>query len=280
MAAERVDAAAAAAAEAAAKAADATDALGRPIGGSAGGPEVQQAPGETEEEGVDFHKPKVATWGVFPRPRNISEAYGGGRNLRPGQDLETAEQAAQRKQRVSEALASYRKQMGLEIDPEIEAQAQKLFEDGEALFKAGRISAALDKFSTAADLVPLRSRIGGQVNLQKAICLDSLGRNDDAYAIYTKLEGHNAPGVAKATKRMLFGFKAAKNLKVETMSYSGGGTQAWKQYFDRIGAGTWAAYKASGEESEEDAAAARQAGLVAAAVVLLPFAFVGILIAK
>jgi hypothetical protein len=31
------------------------------------------------------YRPKVATWGVFPRPQNISEAFGGGRNIRPGQ---------------------------------------------------------------------------------------------------------------------------------------------------------------------------------------------------
>ena len=32
-----------------------------------------------------LYQPKVSTWGAFPRPNNISEAYGGGRNLVPGQ---------------------------------------------------------------------------------------------------------------------------------------------------------------------------------------------------
>lgn len=31
----------------------------------------------------DMHRPKVATWGLFPRPRNISETYGGGCPWRP-----------------------------------------------------------------------------------------------------------------------------------------------------------------------------------------------------
>ena len=31
------------------------------------------------------YKPKVATWGVFPRPSNISREYGGGRTIRPGE---------------------------------------------------------------------------------------------------------------------------------------------------------------------------------------------------
>lgn len=39
---------------------------------------------------------QVTTWGVFPRPQNISQAYGGGRNIKPGQELETPEQRAKR----------------------------------------------------------------------------------------------------------------------------------------------------------------------------------------
>lgn len=31
------------------------------------------------------YRPKVATWGVFPRPSNISREYGGGRTLKPGE---------------------------------------------------------------------------------------------------------------------------------------------------------------------------------------------------
>lgn len=246
-------------------------------------------PGTAENDGKDgevadpedkLHKPKVATWGVYPRPRNISEAYGGGRNLKPGQELESEVDEMARKQRVSDALAKYRKKMGLEIDPAVEAEALALFKEGQALFKGGHISAALDKFTASAKLVPLRSKIGGQVFLQKAICLDSVGRNEEAYDIYTRLKGHNAPGVSKASRRMLFGFKAAKNLKVETMRYDGGGTQAWKQYFDRIGSGAWVAYTASEQESEEDKQAARNAALIAALVVLTPLVFVGALIVR
>ena len=43
-----------------------------------------------------MYTPKVATWGIFPRPKNISKAYGGGRNIRPGQALETDDQKKKR----------------------------------------------------------------------------------------------------------------------------------------------------------------------------------------
>ena len=45
---------------------------------------------------------QVATWGMFPRPDNISKAYGGGRTLRPGQALESEDDRAARSRRVSE----------------------------------------------------------------------------------------------------------------------------------------------------------------------------------
>lgn len=50
------------------------------------------------------YRPKVSTWGMFERPANISEAYGGGRNIRPGQELETPEQKAAREAAYAQAL--------------------------------------------------------------------------------------------------------------------------------------------------------------------------------
>lgn len=229
---------------------------------------------------ADMHAPAVATWGVFPRPRNMSEAYGGGRNLRPGQALETTEEAAERERRVSSALSNYRRSIGLEIDPEVEAEATALYEVGESEFKAGRVTVALDRFSAAAELVPLRSKIGGMASLQKAICLDSLGKNREAYGIYKSLKGHTAPGVAKSAKRMLFGFTAAENLKVSTMQFGSGGAPAWQSYFDRFNVGTWAEYGANDEKSEEDKESERMATLVATAVVLVPLIFAVVLITR
>jgi hypothetical protein len=47
----------------------------------------------------------------------------------------------------------------------------------------------------------LRSRLGGEARLQQAICLDSLGQNEEAYELYKRIENHSAPGVAKKAKR-------------------------------------------------------------------------------
>lgn len=230
---------------------------------------------EGEEE--NLHKPKVSTWGVYPRPQNISKTFGGGRNIRPGQELESKEAAAERDQRVSAALANYRKVAGIDIAPEVEQRATELYEQGKELFSEGKISASLEIFSEVADMVPLKSRIGGLANFDKAVCLDSLGRNEEAYPIYRSLKGHTAPGVSKNSQRMLFGFKAAKELKVDTMSYSVGNVDAWRGYFDKATEGTWAAYQASMTENEEDKELEKTAATAATAIMLIPLVLVSVL---
>ena len=262
----------AAAADAAAK--DAADGGDRVERAQQAAQQAEAAALEAAAGRGEQHSPAGATWGVFPRPKNISEAYGGGRNLRPGQQLESDEDAAARAARVSSALSSYRTSMGLDIDPQVEAACEALLDQGETLFRAGALAAALAKFEAAAAPVPLRSRLGGLAGLQRAITLDSLGRNQEAYPIYVSLKGHSAPGVAKTASRMIFGFVAAKELKVERLPDS---SQAWKPWFDVINQNQVIYKKREGEE-EEDEGAVRAAAAAAAAVVLLPLALAGALV--
>ena len=51
------------------------------------------------------YNPKVSTWGVFERPANISEAYGGGRTIRAGTPLEDPAVTQARKERMAAALS-------------------------------------------------------------------------------------------------------------------------------------------------------------------------------
>ena len=60
----------------------------------------------TDKKVMDHnYNPKVATWGVFERPANISEAYGGGRTIKAGSPLEDAAATQARKERIAAALS-------------------------------------------------------------------------------------------------------------------------------------------------------------------------------
>ncbi|KAL7120434.1 hypothetical protein ACP275_02G122600 [Erythranthe tilingii] len=78
-----------------------------------------------ENDDDELYKPKVSTWGLFPRPNDISKAYGGGRTLRPGQALETAEERAAKEARTKQLLAAYKKKYGLNIDPKLKSECEK-----------------------------------------------------------------------------------------------------------------------------------------------------------
>lgn len=49
--------------------------------------------------------------------------------------------------------------------------------------------------------MPVKTDLGGRARLQKAICLDSLGQNKEAYAVYSQIERHPSNDVAKQAKR-------------------------------------------------------------------------------
>ncbi|BDA43302.1 hypothetical protein COCOBI_04-3140 [Coccomyxa sp. Obi] len=218
------------------------------------------------------YKPKVATWGVFPRPSNISREYGGGRTIRPGEALEPEAATLARKKRVAEALSTYKKNAGLEVDPASEAAAQEAYNRGMELMQRGQLTAALQPFDEALGFVSFRTRIGGEATLQKAICLDSLRRADEAMSLYKQLQRHSAPGVAKKAKQMLFGFTSMDYLKTHTISYS---VQrgAYDEYFTKL-TGQWNNMYSS--EGEEDDGSLTVATVMATAVMMAPLVLVGV----
>jgi len=65
---------------------------------------------------------------------------------------------------------------GLVIDAAATAAAEAALAAGAEQMSAGRLEAALAQFGAAAAGVPLRSRLGGEASLQRAICLDSMVR--------------------------------------------------------------------------------------------------------
>ncbi|CAL5221509.1 g3713 [Coccomyxa viridis] len=225
-----------------------------------------------EKTGASGYKPKVATWGVFPRPANISKEFGGGRTLKPGEALETEEAKAARRKRVAEKLSSYKKEAGLLVDPVAEAAAQEAYNRGQELMREGKLQEANLAFDEAMQHVSFRSCIGGEVTLQKAICLDSLGRNEEAMPLYKLISRHSAPHVARSAKRLLFGFTAGDYLKAHTITYA---VQkgAYDEYFSKLTGqynNTWSA-----PEGENDAGSLRVAAVAATAVILTPLVLVG-----
>lgn len=52
--------------------------------------------------------------------------FGGGRNIRPGEEIETAEERAAKDARTRELLAAYKKKIGVNIDPKLKIECEKV----------------------------------------------------------------------------------------------------------------------------------------------------------
>ena len=111
------------------------------------------------------YKPKVSTWGVFARPTDISAAYGGGRNLPPGGELEPAAARAEKDERIRAAVQSYRKLVGFDVEVADQPAVDSLMADAAALMERGQLEAAAEAYGGVLPLAPIMSESGGQARL-------------------------------------------------------------------------------------------------------------------
>ncbi|VVA27737.1 PREDICTED: cytochrome C oxidase subunit [Prunus dulcis] len=87
---------------------------------------VAWKPEQTQGDNSDLYKPKVSSWGVFPRPNDISKTFGGGRVIRPREVLETAEEKAAKEARTRRLVAAYKSKMGVNSDPQLRSECDKV----------------------------------------------------------------------------------------------------------------------------------------------------------
>ncbi|EOY17619.1 Uncharacterized protein TCM_042398 isoform 3 [Theobroma cacao] len=131
---------------------------------------------QTTEDSSEIYKPKVSTWGVFPRPGNISKTFGGGRTIRPGEVLESEEDKAAKNERTRQLLTAYKKKIGLNVDPKLRSECEKALKDGDSLMDSGKLKEALSCYERVMEKMPYQSELHGFAALQWSICQDSLRR--------------------------------------------------------------------------------------------------------
>ncbi|XP_057977802.1 uncharacterized protein LOC131164546 isoform X2 [Malania oleifera] len=165
------------------------------------------APDSVQEDDSDIYKPKVSTWGVFPRPRNISKSFGGGKVIRPGEVLETTEDKSVKEARTRELITAYQSKIGLNIDPRLRSECEKALKDGDSLMDLGKLKDALPYYEKVMDKLAFKSELHGLAALQWSICQDSLSRPMEAKAMYERLQSHPNVRVSKKARQFMFGFE-------------------------------------------------------------------------
>ncbi|XP_071725087.1 uncharacterized protein [Rutidosis leptorrhynchoides] len=184
------------------------------------------------EDNSDLYKPKVSTWGVFPRPGNISKTFGGGKVIRPGDVLETEEDRAAKDERTRQLVAAYKKKAGLTIDQKLKSECEKALQDGDRLMDSGKLKEALPYYEKVIDKLPFKSDLHGLAALQWSICLDSLNRSNEAQVMYRKLRSHPNVKVSKRAREFAFSFQAMEMMKFNTSSSSSSRNTGYQNYFE------------------------------------------------
>ncbi|XP_020397998.1 protein ENL isoform X3 [Zea mays] len=169
---------------------------------------------ETEED-EDVYRPTVRSWGMFPRPQNISKAYGGGRNIRLGGETQSAEEKAAKDKRTKELIAAYRNRQNMVIDAKTKAEC-------------------------------IKTEFHGRAALQWSICLDSLCRSKEAMSMYSKLKNHPNSEISKKANMFVFSFQAMDFMKVSSIPVPK--STGYETYFTKFGSKK--NYYASLEEPE------------------------------
>eukprot|EP00956_Cyclotella_meneghiniana_P043731 scaffold284863_cov93-Cyclotella_meneghiniana.AAC.4 len=129
------------------------------------------------DEKTDEYKPsKSGTWGVFPRPKSISQAYGGGRRVGAGVTSVPQDSA----ERTRELLRAYQEKVG--IDVQSEKDHKEIIE--EALELAGRAmqrgsyGVGISALEKVTQYCSTRSEVGGNVFLNLAMLYEAEANAD------------------------------------------------------------------------------------------------------
>jgi tetratricopeptide (TPR) repeat protein len=170
----------------------------------------------------DVYQPKMGSWGAFPRPRDISKAYGGGRRIGPGFSNEQARVESTAATR--ERLQRYREKVGIEVESE-KLHADEISEAlriGSLAMERGIYSTAVSALEKVTRYCSSNSKVGSKVFLELAMAYEAVGRTEEAIAVYTTLSKCRMEDIKHNAKRLLYGLEAMqfmqKNVKSSEFS--------------------------------------------------------------
>jgi hypothetical protein len=172
---------------------------------------------------TEAYKPKVSTWGVFPRPDNISATYGGGKTIKAGEFVaETEEEKEKRRARVKAKLNKYREEAGITVDNGTRSRWNVALTECKTLMRLGKLVEARDIVEPIVLLEEInpRTALGGEITFHYAMCLDNTQRRDEALEMYKRCVGNPHGTVSKQADRMIWGMTTASTkMKADQFDY-------------------------------------------------------------
>ena len=192
----------------------------------------------TSDATQDIYQPKTGSWGAFPRPRDISKAYGGGRRVGVGYTAESDNDADETRRR----LQRYRTTVGIDVESE-KVNAQEI-EDAMKVaayaMQRGVYTSAVSALEKVTKFCSTNSKVGGKVFLELAMAYEAAGQTPEAITVFTTLTRSRNEEVASTAKRLLYGIEAIKFMQDNVGSAEFARKQAKMTFIDTTGLNNFA----------------------------------------
>lgn len=183
----------------------------------------------------DIYQPKTGSWGAFPRPRDISKAYGGGRRVGPGYSNEEAREKSE--QATRDRLKAYREKVGIEVPSEKEhaAEIEEALSIGTLAMQRGMYSTAVSALEKVTKYCSTNSKVGGKVFLELAMAYEAAGRTEEAIEVYRTLSKCRMEDIKFNAKKLLYGIEAMQFMRNEVKSSAFSRKRAKNTFMDTTG---------------------------------------------
>jgi tetratricopeptide (TPR) repeat protein len=191
---------------------------------------------------VEYYKPKSGSWGAFPRPKDISQAYGGGRRIGPGFSNES--ERLQSEQDTRDRLQRYRERVGIDVKSEREhaGEIDEALRIANYAMQRGRYSAGVSALEKVTRYCSTNSKVGGKVFLELAMAYEAVGRTDEAILVYRELSTSRIEDVKFDAKRLLYGLEAMQFMQNDVKSPEFNKRRARNTFIDTTGFGNIASH--------------------------------------
>ena len=169
-----------------------------------------------EEKNEDAYQPKVGTWGAFPRPRNISTAYGGGKRV--GAGVKTDQTLRQQSiESTKDKLRAYREKMGIDVQSEKDNEQviEEALELASRAMQRGSYNVGVSALEKVTQYCSTRSKLGGKVFLELAMAYEAEGKTDQAIGLYAALTKSPIEQIKMTADKLLYGLEAMNFMRNE-----------------------------------------------------------------
>lgn len=185
--------------------------------------------------------PTRGSWGAFPRPKNISKAYGGGRQIGAGvagdktNDMRSEEDTKQK-------LKEYRERVGIDVQSEKD-NAEEIDEALELAFRAmqrGMYTTAVSSLEKITKFCSSNSKTGSKVFLELAMAYEASGRAEEAIIVYKTLTTSRNEAVKYNARRLLGGIEAMNFMRDEVKAENFSRKKVTSTFIDTTGLANFA----------------------------------------